>query len=129
MVGDEIMAPVEAAPKTNANSRGNRKYTDVDDQKSRIEKFHRIFRRFSKKQYALVFINALIEKTCGKKLSIHNKKAVVKITRKLWHKRDAAIPDAKLEHLVVRTLAQEGLLSKILSSSSLPSSRRIKGRC
>ena len=76
MVGDEIMAPVEAAPKTNANSRGNRKYTDVDDQKSRIEKFHRIFRRFSKKQYMRCSfrINALIEKTRGQKLSIHNKK-------------------------------------------------------
>ena len=131
MVGDEIMAPVEAAPKTNANSRENRKYTDIDDQKSRIEKFHHIFRRFSKKQYMRCSfrINALIEKTRGQKLSIHNKKAVVKITRKLWHKRDAAIPDAKLEHLVVRKLAQEGLLSKILSPSSLPSSRRIKGRC
>ena len=74
-------------------------------------------------------INALIEKTRGQKLSIRNKKAVIKITRKLWHKRDAAIPDAELEHLVVRKLAQEGFLGKVLSPSSLPSSRRIKGRC
>ena len=58
----------------------------------------------------------------GKKLSIRNKKAVINMTRKLCHKRDAAIPDAELEHRVVRKLAQEGFLAKYYR---LPS-RRIK---
>ena len=119
MVGDELIAPDETAPKTSANSRRNRKYTDIDDQKSRIERFHRIFRRFGKKQYMRCSfrINALIGKIRGKKLSIRNKKAVINMTRKLCHKRDAAIPDAELEHRVVRKLAQEGFLGKVLSSS------------
>ena len=47
------------------------------------------------------------------------------MTRKLCHKRDVAIPDAELEHRVVRKLHRKVFWVKYYR---LPS-RRIKGRC
>ena len=118
--GDECIAPDEITSKTTVHSKKKKKGANKSNQKLLMKKFNNKFKKFSKQQYVRCSfrINALISEIRKEKLSIHDKKAIVKFTQDLWNKRDIDLSDAELEHRVVRKLTETGFLEKMLSFTS-----------